>query len=381
MTPSEGKEFEEFVRTLLQNTKGFSDSSLDRVEHLAGDGSGRNYFRLSLGGRIRSAVLLLHGVSKSPALAGDASVDQESSFEELSLFFKRHGIAVPALYHHDLRRQAFLVEDVGNQELWRFVSGALDAQGEEIAAALGLDFRCRLFQKAVDTITQIQSIPVDRSCVAFRRHLGLDNYRREISEFIEFYAGPRGLRSSERRVLEASFDAICETIISFPKILVHFDFNAWNLFVSPDGGLRVLDYQDACLASPARDIVSLINDRGMDEMLGKSLHTQILQYYYQAAAPSELFSYWYDMTLLHWDFRVAGRFLKLCKTRNTERYQQWVPGTVRRLGRTLVRSYRGIHGLEDVLEILRVLSPEIREGSEDPWPLPEFSKPSTRLNS
>lgn len=158
-------------------------------------------------------------------------------------------------------------------------------------------------------------------------------------------------------------------MIAIPKRLSHFDFHAYNLMVLPSGDLGLIDYQDACQVSWVRDIVSLINDRGMDEKLGCSLQKDLLRHFSSSVPHAGNLPHDYDMTLLHWDLRVCGRFEKLGKTKKTDRYQQWLPGTQRRLGRTLARSYRSVHGFDDLLEVVARLSPEAREGINDPWTL------------
>lgn len=342
---------------------------------LAGDGSGRSFYRVECEGiPIKSAVLLHTPSGIGPKLSGDTTYTQEQAFVELCKFFPQKGIPTPAFYGYEPLKSWVLMEDVGSVALFHFLSQpsnyANEALVDRITDLFSGDPVVSLFQQAIELITKLQQIPRDESIVGFRRFLSFENYRAEISEFSEFYATPLGLQKAAALELDKVYDAICETIMSFPKALSLFDYNAHNLFVSSEGRLRVLDFQDACLVTPARDLVSLINDRGMDELLGKQRHSELLLKAFNLLKSNADFNFIYNMTLLHWDLRVAGRFVKLNQKFQTDKYQQWIPSTLRRLGRTLQRTENNVHGLSTLLEIAYKLSPEVKDGFLDPWSLP-----------
>ncbi len=343
----------------MQPLAAFKSSVVEGVEPMPGDASRRQFARVFFSqGKISRAILVTHPVMPDARAPESA----ERSFVELGRYFRERGIAVPFIYHWFQDSHAILVEDVGNLGLWRFAENRVPPEGEVVKDILGDSWKQLLFEKAMAVIKQLQSLPHDRNSRAFQRGLTFERYRSDAQEFLDYYAIPRNLKPSEQGALKKIFDGLCETIMSFPQALSHFDFTAHNLFVSAEGDIRVLDFQDAQLASPARDIVSLINDRGMDETVGASLHSRLLSRYQEIMATGPEFAEQYDLTLLHWDFRVTGRFHKLTETLKTDKYMQWVPGTLRRLGRTLKRSYRRIHGMESALEILERFSAEVREG-------------------
>jgi len=356
---------EEFQQ-LFTESPGLKLLVVRKVDALAGDASNRNYYRVTAtepgSGKVRSFIFLRYGSAKGPAFKQPVNVSQEQALRQLSRFFAERGLPVPRLYLHDEISRSFVFEDCGDLSLATLASGHQSAVVDSLNDRFGPDWVERLFERAVDLVSSLQSLPPDVNCVAFLRWLEFENYRAEAQEFIEFLAEPRGLTKSSQAVLKKQFDALSETIMSFPKRLSHFDFHGHNILVRDDGALVLIDYQDACLMSPTRDIVSLFNDCGMDEVLGSSRHARLLAYAKEKLPELKGFEHCYHMTLLHWDFRVSGRFLKLCKTKNTERYLQWVPGTLRRLGRTLAASHQELHGMSDVLEILQRLLPEFKDG-------------------
>jgi aminoglycoside/choline kinase family phosphotransferase len=297
---------------------------------------------------------------------------------ELARVLPSCGLRIPQLYAHSSDAQVMLFEDCGDitfASALNHFEGVKDAHGDQVQRtheALsnqhGDAWGEALFKQAIGMISVIQKIPPSAQLITHRRWLPFENLRREANEFIQYVAQPRGASRGALTALGKAMDGLCETMSAFPKAVTHFDFHAYNLMIRPDGELVVIDFQDMSLGSPARDLVSLINDRGMDERLGRSLHSRLYQHAEQSLGYEPgVFQGYYDVTLLHWDFRVSGRFIKLTAERGTDRYKQWIPGTLRRLGRTLTRSYKRVHGLEDVLDIATKLCPEVREGVEDCW--------------
>ncbi len=368
----------EQAHALLKTSPHFSQASIEELQPLAGDMSTRRYVRVVLkGAKVRSAILMLLNQGKGPVKGGRQDLTQDDTFVELTRFLADHGIAVPSLYIDGRRDKVLLVEDVGDMPLWHFAFRSLRDEHRKIEDLLGDDPVLQLFKRCIDITATLQAIPPSQNCVAFQRWVEFDQCRREVGEFLEYYAKPRGLRPSEIELLQKVNDAICECIMAHPRTLSHFDYMPHNLFVAPDGRIRVLDFQDMSMNSPVRDIVSLINDRDTDTALGKSRHATLLAYFMEKLAVDEMFPQRYDEYLLHWDFRVSGRFVLLAEQRGVERYRQWIPGTLRRLGRTLIRAHRHMHRLDDALEVLIRLSPEIKEGVEDPWQSPKPRRAQT----
>lgn len=366
------KEFEIQIKEYLKASKYLSHTSLQAVDALAGDMSTRRFFRLKLANySAPTVILMLLNGAPGPIKGGLQGLTQDDSFVELANYFVNKGLRVPRVLLDARQTSALIVDDVGESGMWRFACGELREKEEVIKDKLGAETVSILFKRAIDFIKQLQNLPHDSSCIAFKRWAEFEWYRTTIREFIEYYAEPQGLKSSARQVLEKVFDGICENIRAHPKTLAHFDFMAFNLYVDQDGQVWVLDFQDTSINSPVRDIISLINDRDMDSALGKTRHAELLKYFVDSVKPGKDFARWYNEYLLHWDFRVSGRFVQLAEKRGQKQYLKWVPGTLRRLGRTLRRAQRDIHGLDDVLQIVSELSPEIGEGYQDPWDIIE----------
>ncbi len=369
MTESKPRTIEDQLKDILEADGALRSSRIIRVTPMAGDASNREYFRAELDGRPSSMVVLRYGDSKGPQFSGE-KIAQSDAMHQLSPYLRERGVPVPSLYRYDAEERIFLFEDLGDDALATLARDTGTAAAERIEQQLGSDWLMKLFRSAIDVIASYQSLPPDENTFLFKRGLAFENYRREASEFTEFFGPTRGIRPAEVQRIETLLDGICESIVSIPRKPSHFDFHGFNLLVDRDCQLRVIDFQDCSFISEARDLVSLVNDRDMDSILGRSRQEALIRYYLERLKPGAAFQKHYDLTLLHWDLRVAGRFVKLCQTKKTDRYYEWLPGTLRRLGRTLVRIHREIHGLDDMLDIVSRLSGEAREGIADPWPFP-----------
>jgi hypothetical protein len=113
-----------------------------------------------------------------------------------------------------------------------------------------------------------------------------------------------------------------------------------------------------------------LNDRDSDSALGRERQGRLLSFFMKEINSHSDFPQLYDEYLLLWDFRVSGRFALLAEKRGIDRYKAWIPGTLRRLGRTLVRAKKVIPHAEEALAMLSRFSPEIEEGRRDPWDFP-----------
>lgn len=325
---------------LLRQKPGFEASSVAEVSHLAGDASLRSYTRLRLQNAPAQSVILMElKGGMGPAGGGPGGLTQNDTFVELAGFLREHGIEAPLILVDARENNFLLVEDVGDVCLAE-------------ASTRHADRVTDLYRKAIDLIIKLQSIPRVESSVAFQRSPSLDQLKNQASEFVDHYSLPRGLRDPDRRTLSSFIDRICEVVNNHPKVLTHYDYTAWNLFVDSSGAIRPLDFQDACLESPARDIVALIDDRDSDAVLGPERHAELFDYFCSFFADREKAQQWYYEYRIHWHLRVTGRFALLSEKRGLPKYAAWIPGSVRRLVSTLEKVGDSIPESREVMGII-----------------------------
>jgi len=323
-------------------------------EALTPDASLRRYFRVRLEGFPHGSLLCMWFDSvQSPEAAGASVQRSDDAYVELSHFFTEHKFAVPELYH-DARKDALLfIEDLGDRNLASTV----------IPNRSGLARKS--FLEAVDQLVVLQQIAFRKGFFPFERSFTDELYLREMGEFLEFLLQPKA-RTEDVKTLELAQRELAKLLHNLPRVLSHRDYHAWNLMLDPEERIRIIDFQDALLAPPAYDLVSLLNDRDMDEALGGELYRECLERFRLNSGFDAGFYRMYDQVLLQRDFKVAGRFEKLASVRGLENYRKWIPGTLRRIGATLERIVATNSQPIDFsasLEVLCRYFPEIRSGA------------------
>ena len=108
--------------------------------------------------------------------------------------------------------------------------------------------------------------------------------------------------------------------------------------------VAVIDFQDALLAPPQYDLASLLNDRVTDSIIQPNLENHLLRYYIAQRAEREKYPVSQDeffeiylLSAIQRDLKVVGRFYYLDIVKGKPGYKRFIPATVRRLERNLVR--------------------------------------------
>jgi N-acetylmuramate 1-kinase len=357
-------DLQKFAKELLAITPGFSQSALKNIVHICGDASGRRYFRLHLtDSETPTLILMLLNHSAGPPSHAGGSITQDDTFVELSTFFRSQNINVPPIYLDMRTRAALLVGDMGDNAIWQFAFNKLSPSGQTIKDSLGKDAPLILFKKAVDVLADIQACRHAEECIAFKRYMSFEEYRVEAERFVSHFLMLKNFPESEIQIFQSKFDELCETIAGHPQVLMHRDYMPWNIHISQAGEICVLDFQDALRGSSAYDLAALINDRDIDFALGKEYYQSIVNYYRNKLDSSEEFNIRFHEAILQRYFRLAGQFEILSEKFSKEFYRTWIPGCLKRLGRSLAV----LKDYSDLLEILASRVPEVKEGSADPW--------------
>jgi aminoglycoside/choline kinase family phosphotransferase len=358
----------ELAQELLKQSDELRSASIETFVQLPGDMSTRRYYRMKLADEACPGVLLVRlSGALGPVGGGPRGLTQDDTYVEVSSWLSNAGIRVPRILVDARSRGALLVEDVGDTSLLDIARDPSRVGEWRSPLEAPESVLYELFCKALAINKTLQSLIPDEGHVIFQRRVTREQRAKQIREFLDYYAKPGNLSDSAVKITEKFMDVICEKLAAHPTSVSHFDFMASNIHILPSGDLCLLDFQDMCIDSPARDIVSLLNDRGIDEVLGRELQQRLLSFYQSLGNSHPHFASLYDEYLLHWDFRVSGRFAFLSGHKGIERYRAFIPSTLRRLGRTLGRVKDSMEGAGDVVRVLSEFSPEISYGAQDPW--------------
>lgn len=214
-----------------QITQQFSLPADAQLSTVSGDASFRRYFRLTHQDQSWIAV--------------DAPPDKENSriFVDIARDWLSHGVRVPEVLAFDEAQGFMLLSDFGDQLLWP----ALNSESVD-----------ELYRTSLDILANIQTLPrngipeydralLDREMELFRewlceKHLGLK------------------LTDSEHAMLNRVFEQLSASALEQRQVVVHRDYHSRNLMLCDDGGIGVIDFQDAVFGPVTYDLVSLLKD-------------------------------------------------------------------------------------------------------------------------
>ena len=331
-----------------------SRARLHSITPLAGDASSRRYYRalLDTPGVSRSLIVMELAGNSLPLSSEELAIfkepPKELPFLNLYHFLKRVGVRIPALYGQWVEEGILLLEDLGERSLWDTVQGL---PAPEIM---------RWYEKAIDQLLLIQIAGTkarDESCVAFKQRFDFDLYMWEFDHFIEYGLEKRAaskLGPAEEEILTKTFTETARRLESQTPCLNHRDYHSWNLVVH-NGEVVVIDFQDALLAPPQYDLASLLNDRETDRVIQPDIEDHLFRYYLHKReemgaerVDHDAFLEIYILSALQRDFKVVGRFYYLDLVKGKPGYKKYLPPTLKRLKRNLLR----VPHLEKLVPIL-----------------------------
>ncbi|WP_174275047.1 aminoglycoside phosphotransferase family protein [Sphingomonas bacterium] len=266
-----------------------------RVEPLAGDASFRRYFRARAPGR--SAVLM------------DAPPQHEDSrpFIAVTEHLQALGFAAPRILARDLEQGLILLEDFG------------DARMAEVIAADPAR-ETPIYAQAIDLLRALHradggALPAYDMAV----------YQREAGLFPEWYLPAVGIGPDDGYA--QAWQGALETIAADRSVTVLRDYHAENIMLLEDGGLGLLDFQDALAGHPAYDLVSLLQDARRE--VSSEIERTMLDRYGAIDAAA------YAILGAQRNAKILGIFTRLWKRDGKPRYLAYQPRVWRYLERDL----------------------------------------------
>ena len=206
----------------------YADRDQLEMTTVSGDASFRRYFRAE--------------TPTAKLIAVDAPPDKENSepFVTIAREWSEKGIRVPKVVADDLSLGFMLLEDFADQQLL----GRLQSDGDAP------------YLQALETLLGIQMLPAE----------GLPDYdasvlTREMNLFPEWFLGEMlGITEDWSTLLEKTYQQLIDSALNQPQVCVHRDYHSRNLMPLADGGLGVIDFQDALIGPVTYDLVSLLRD-------------------------------------------------------------------------------------------------------------------------
>jgi len=278
---------------------------------LTGDASTRRYYRVQPATG-RTIVLALH----------DGAIEVATlPFVEVADLFRRMPLPVPAILGHSDPLGVLALQDLGDVTLQAHL-------GPD-----GVDPSLWLYQEAVEFLVRLQRRGAefeDGSLTPYRLAFDVEKLTWEleffVQHFLEGYSGAR-LSPSERAALAAEWKAIAEELSAEPRVLCHRDYHSRNLMVH-DGGLYIIDFQDARMGPDTYDLASLLRDSYVD-VTDAQLESLIAYFLsFDGSADPASFRRRFDLMAVQRNLKALGTFGNQASARGNAAYVQYMPRTL-----------------------------------------------------
>jgi aminoglycoside/choline kinase family phosphotransferase len=222
-------------------------------------GSGRNILRLISDGN--RAVGILYSVR-----------EENIAFLEFSRHFRRHELPVPEIYGDDLRRDAYLEEDLGDTTLFEFLSCNRDGDDVHPVAI-------EAYRKAITVLPRFQ-VDAGRTLnykIAYpRASFDRQSIAWDLNYFKYYFLRLSGVSFNEQ-ALEDDFGRLTRFLLTADRdYFLYRDFQSRNIMLR-DGEPWFLDYQGGRKGALQYDIASLLFDAKAD--LPPGIRGHLLDFY------------------------------------------------------------------------------------------------------
>lgn len=280
------------IEQFLHQT-GWSGASSKRI---AGDASNRKYDRLT---KTDGNTLIL--MDAPPDTGEDVR-----PFIQIAGFLRETGLSAPEIHHADPENGLLLIEDFGDALFADLMTQDPEQQ-------------TRLYQAAADVLIHLSQVaPLDLSVCDAPWLIEMT------APVFEWFIGDHG----QEAAFAQAFQPFAEQAAHGKKVLMLRDYHAQNLLLLPDrAGVRqvgLLDFQDAMLAHPAYDLVSILQDARRD--VAPETEQDILQYYLAKTPDAEPdFDLIYATLGLQRNLRILGIFARLCLRDGKPEYVDLIP--------------------------------------------------------
>jgi aminoglycoside/choline kinase family phosphotransferase len=289
-----------------------------RIVALTGDASDRKYFRIVPPDGPPFVIALHAGPIEFASLP----------FANVAELLQQIPLPVPAVRGHSDPLGVVALEDLGDVTLQAHLGAASDTE------------RAALYRQSVQFIEVLQRrgaelasdryLPYGMAFDVAKLTWEMDFF---VRHFLEAYRGA-ALTPADKAAFAEEWRLIVEELAAEPRVLCHRDYHSRNLMYH-DGGLWVIDFQDARMGPDTYDLVSLlrdsyvdISDRELDDLIAYFLALK-------GASDAAGFRRRFDLMALQRNLKALGTFGYQTTTRRNPVYIQYVPRTLRYARATL----------------------------------------------
>ncbi len=300
----------------------------EKIIKLIGDASEREFYR----------VFTPEG--KFIFLLYPSPVNRELNLIKAYELYTKSNLPVSKILRIWFEKGAFLLQDLGNESLQKFVK---NKNAEEIS---------QIYYQAIDLIQIIQKkglVNIDESYFSNRYKLDRKRLSWEMDFFLENYVQKFLKKRVDKEKYKKLFKKLIELIDLEKKVLCHRDYHSRNLFILHNK-IYIIDYQDTTLGPPLYDLASLIYDSYVN--LGKRLKSKLIDYAYELnnyGWKFEEFQKQFLLTCLQRNIKALGTFGYLVIVRRKKHYKNYIKRTTNYIKKNL-KFFKELDKIQELLE-------------------------------
>jgi len=201
-----------------------------------------------------------------------------------------------------------------------------------------------MYRKVLDILISIHTAATGHvhECPLLKTRIFDYEYLRwETTYFLEqFVEGIKNRKVDNTTSLNDEFHKLAIVVDSFPKTIVHRDFQSQNIMITKGGIPRILDYQGARIGPQAYDVVSILWDPYY--RLEDSIRDQLLIHYISKVNDKISFETEFRATLLpcrlQRHMQALGAYGFLARVKGKKYFMNHIPEGIRLLKEDISRS-------------------------------------------
>ena len=292
-------------------------------EHLKGDGSDRQWYRLKMGHK--SMIVVDHGIKASDR------IDEADAFVNIGRYLFDTGLPVPQIYAADTFAGYVFLEDLGNLDLQGVVRQT-DFQDKVIG----------LYQGVIDLLTKFPASGGDQFNTAwcyqtprYDKRLVLENECRYfVDAFLNTYLGLKIKYADFKKEFEyLAYNALNHAL----QGLMHRDFQSRNIMIK-NNRIYFIDFQGARMGPIQYDLASLLIDPYVN--LPRDIQTQLLAYAVEKPQmrmklDADHYTRCYRFCCLTRNLQILGAFGHLTRAKGKKHFEKYIPAAVQTLAHNL----------------------------------------------
>ncbi|HJK86215.1 MAG TPA: phosphotransferase [Candidatus Megaira endosymbiont of Nemacystus decipiens] len=285
-----------FIKSYFSNTNF-------NIKKLLGDAGDRDYYRVST--REKNYILAKYSSDKQSI----------KRFIEIGDYLNKIGLNAPDIYYSDLKLGLILMEDFGNQTINKKLESSNLEQQNVIYKKL-IDLLCFLRKELPPLLLPKLT---DKTLI------------NELNIFIDYYL-PYKYKKSISVAQKEELYKILQEIFSkkhlFSNVISLQDYHVDNIMLLDNKdslrSLGLLDFQDAKLACPVYDLVSILQDARIKVKQDRANY--LLKYYSrQSGDDIENIMTNYNILGMQRNSRILGVFSKKFIADNNKEYLHYIP--------------------------------------------------------